>query len=361
MVCSNSVLLLGGAGKEVGEDGTGNVMPHREHSAGDGCQRILCKVGGSQRGGQTGVLHSDLDGNCTALGGIQLQQLTHAKAGEVAQQVVQDDHGKDQQAAGHDLGRVCGHNSADDEHDGGGGDQRQHTDGVLGEGMEEVVDHKTQCDGHQHHLDDGQEHIYRVHIHPLAGIQQGEQRGEEGRQHGGNCGHADGQCNVAFGQIGHHVGGGAAGAGTHKDDADGKLGGQVEQLRQRPCQKGHQGELRNAADDHVFRAAEHYLEVLRLQGEAHAEHDDAQQGVDPCGLYHTEGAGEQQSQCRHHNDDGGHVLAHKVAYFFQCFHDNTPFLNTYFCGCKDDETSGKWLSRKQKRLCPLRFVRDKGV
>ena len=40
MVCRNSVLLLGGAGKEVGEDGTGNVMPHREHSAGDGCQRI---------------------------------------------------------------------------------------------------------------------------------------------------------------------------------------------------------------------------------------------------------------------------------------------------------------------------------
>ena len=44
------------------------------------------------------VLHTDLDGNCTALGGIQLQQLAHAKAGEVAQQVVQDDHGQDQQA-----------------------------------------------------------------------------------------------------------------------------------------------------------------------------------------------------------------------------------------------------------------------
>ena len=154
MVCSNSVLLLGGAGKEVGEDGTGNVMPHREHGAGDGCQRILCKVGGSQRGGQTGVLHSDLDGNCTALGGIQLQQLTHAKAGEVAQQVVQDDHGKDQQAAGHDLGGVCGHNSADDEHDGGGGDQRQHTDGILGERMEEVVDHKAILSGTSRYLSD---------------------------------------------------------------------------------------------------------------------------------------------------------------------------------------------------------------
>ena len=275
-------------------------MPHREHSAGDGCQRILCKVGSGQRGGQTGVLHTDLDGDRAALGGIQLQQLAHTEAGEVAQQVVQDDYGKDQQAAGHDLGGVCRNNGADDEHDGGGGDQRQHADGVLSEGVEEVVDHKAQCDGHQHYFDDGQEHIYRVHIHALAGIQQGQQRGEEGRQHGGNCGHANGQCNVALGQIGHHVRGGAAGAGAHKDDTDSQLSGQVEQLGQRPCQKGHQGELGNAADDHVFRAAEHYLEVLRFQ-------------------------------------------------------------NTYFCGCKGNETSGKWLSRKQKRLCPLRFVRDKGA
>ena len=122
-------------------------MPHREHSTGDGCQRILCKMGSGQRSGQTGVLHTDLDGNCTALGGIQLQQLAHAKAGEVAQQVVQDDHGQDQQAAGHDLSGVCGHNGADDEHDGSGGDQRQHTDGILGEGVEEVIDHKAQCDG----------------------------------------------------------------------------------------------------------------------------------------------------------------------------------------------------------------------
>lgn len=337
-------------------------MPHREHSARDGCQRILCKVGSGQRGGQTGVLHTDLDGDRAALGGIQLQQLAHTEAGEVAQQVVQDDHGKDQQAAGHDLGGVCRNNSADDEHDGGGGDQRQHADGVLSEGVEEVVDHKAQCDGHQHYFDDGQEHIYRVHIHALTGIQQGEQGSQDGCQHGGNGSHTDGQCNVALGQIGHHVRGGAAGAGTHKDDADSQLGGQVEQLRQRPCKEGHQGELRNAANDHVFRAAEHHLEVLRLQGKTHAEHDDAQQGVDPCGLYHTEGAGEQQRQCRHHNDDGGHVLAHKVAYFFQCFHDKLSFfLNTYFCGCKGNETSGKWLSRKQKRLCPLRFVRDKGV
>ena len=187
-------------------------------------------------------------------------------------------------------------------------------------------------------------------------------RSHDRSKNGAQRGNSHGKRDVATSQISHHVGGGAAGAGAHKDDTDGQLSGQMEHLRQRPCKEGHQGELRNAANDHVFRAAEHHLEVLRLQGKTHAEHDDAQQGVDPCGLYHAEGAGEQQRQCRHHNDDASHILAYKVAYFFQCFHDKLSFfLNTYFCGCKGNETSGKWLSRKQKRLCPLRFVRDKGV
>ena len=300
-------------------------MPHREHSAGDGCQRILCKVGSGQRGGQTGVLHTDLDGDRAALGGIQLQQLAHTEAGEVAQQVVQDDYGKDQQAAGHDLGGVCRNNGADDEHDGGGGDQRQHADGVLSEGVEEVVDHKAQCDGHQHYFDDGQEHIYRIHIHALAGIQQGEQGSQDGCQHGGNGSHTNGQCNVALGKVGHHVGRGAAGAGANQDHANGQLGGQVEHLRERPCQKRHEGELCNAAHDHILRAAEHHLEVPRLQGKAHAEHHDAQQVIDPRRLYHAERAGEEQGTRGHHNNDGGHVLAHKVAYFFKCFHNCFSF------------------------------------
>ena len=197
--------------------------------------------------------------------------------------------------------------------------------------MEEVVDHKAQCDGHQHHLDDGQEHVHGVHIHALTGIQQGEQRGKERSQHGGNSGHANGQCNVALGKVGHHVGRGAAGAGAHQNDADGQLGGQVEHHGQHPCQEGHEGELCHAAYDDVLRAAEHHLEVLRLQGKAHAEHNDAQQVIDPRRLYHAERAGEEQGTRGHHNNDGGHVLAHKVAYFFQCFHDELSFfLNTLF-------------------------------
>ena len=114
-------------------------MPHGEHSAGNGSQRILCKVCGGQTGCKAGVLHAHLDGDRAALGGVQLEQLAHAKAGEVAQHIVQDDHHKDQQTAGHDLGAVGGDHGADDQHDGGSGDQRQHADGFLGELMEEVI------------------------------------------------------------------------------------------------------------------------------------------------------------------------------------------------------------------------------
>ena len=49
-VCRNTetgrlLILLGGAGKEVGQDRAGDVVPHGEHGAGDGGQRILSKVG----------------------------------------------------------------------------------------------------------------------------------------------------------------------------------------------------------------------------------------------------------------------------------------------------------------------------
>ena len=46
---------------------------------------------------------------------------------------------------------------------------------------------------------------------------------EEGSQNGGDGGHADGQGHIALGQVGHHVGRGAAGAGAHQDDAHGQL------------------------------------------------------------------------------------------------------------------------------------------
>ena len=79
------------------------------------------------------------------------------------------------------------------------------------------------------------------------------------------------------------------------------------------------------ADDDHQRLGEDTFEIVERQRQAHAEHHDAQQVIDPRRLYHAERTGEEQGTRGHHNNDGGHVLAHKVAYFFQCFHDNTPF------------------------------------
>ena len=385
-VCRNTetgrlLILLGGAGKEVGQDRAGDVVPHGEHGAGDGGQRILSKVGGRQAGGQAGVLHTDLNGDGAALAAAQMQGLAHGKTGGVAQQVVQDDHGHDQQAAGEDFGGVGGNHGRHDGHDGGGGDQRQNPNGVLGELMEEVVDDKAQSDGNQNHLHDGEEHTHHVHVHALARIQQGEQRGEEGSQDGGYGGHADGQGHIALGQVGHHVGGGAAGAGAHQDDAHSQLSRQVEQLGEQEGQERHQGELGNAAHDHVLGAAEHNLEVGGLQGEAHAEHNDAQQVVYIAGFDEADGTGRKQGKRGHGDDDRRHVLAHKVADFFQCFHVSFPLFQIpkplVGCGKAAERRTGsprfghrtnvgnirEWpnfCAVHTKKPLPLTSVRDKG-
>ena len=93
---------------------------------------------------------------------------------------------------------------------------------------------------------------------------------------------------------------------------------------------------------------EHHREVIVLQRQAHAEHHDAQQGVHPAGFDHAERAGEEQGTGCHHDDDGGHVLAHKVAYFFQSFHVVSSFL---FYRLFLHETSGMARCRNKKRLC----------
>ncbi len=56
----------------IREDRAGNVMPYAEHGSRDGSERVLGKMCTRQRGGKSGVLHADLDGNGTAFGGVQL-------------------------------------------------------------------------------------------------------------------------------------------------------------------------------------------------------------------------------------------------------------------------------------------------
>lgn len=119
-----------------------------------------------------------------------------------------------------------------------------------------------------------------------------------------------------------------------------------------PCQKRHEGELCNAAHDHILRAAEHHLEVLRLQGKAHAEHHDAKQVIDPRRLYHAERAGEEQGTRATTITMAAMYLPTKSLTFSSVFIIVSPFPS--------DMLWDKSI-RKIKRPCPLRSVRDKGV
>ena len=55
---------------------------------------------------------------------------------------------------------------------------------------------------------------------------------------------------------------------------------------------------RLAGDKHVLGAAEHHAEIFRLEGQAHAEHDDAQQRIDEPGLHVAQRIGKQESRHR---------------------------------------------------------------
>lgn len=88
----------------------------------------------------------------------------------------------------------------------------------------------------------------------------------------GARGHAHRQRHVAFRQIRHDIGAGAAGTRAYEDHAYGQLGRQLEHHRQQERQHRHDNELRQDAHDDSFRLREHHLEVGQLEGHAHAEH-----------------------------------------------------------------------------------------
>ena len=48
-----------------------------------------------------------------------------------------------------------------------------------------------------------------------------------------------------------------------------------------PCEERHDAKLGDRADEDIARALQDELEVLKAQGHAHAEHDDAEQNCDP--------------------------------------------------------------------------------
>ena len=130
-------------------------MPYAEYSARDSSQRILCKMGGRQRGCKTRVLHTDFDGNCLAFTHVKLQSLAHSEAQRITETVVKNNYQHDEKTTGHNFGRVSRYNSGYDGHDGSDGNKGQNLCNLLSKTGEQLVDDAAQHDGNDHNLYDG--------------------------------------------------------------------------------------------------------------------------------------------------------------------------------------------------------------
>ena len=183
-----------------------------------------------------------------------------------------------------------------------------------------MVHNQPEDDRKEHNLEDGHEHRPEVDINRLAGIDQSQERSHERREQCGHRGHGDGKRHIAVAQVSHDIGGSAAGAGADEDDADGQLRRQVEDLAKQEGKERHQGELTDRAEHHILRSLEYLGKIRGLQGETHAEHDDAEQPVDPARLDPGAGLRREEREGSHTENDERHPLPDKIADFFQCFH-----------------------------------------
>ncbi len=295
-------------------------MPYGEDRAGNHSQRHCCESGLGKADSQTGILHTNFDGDGTTLRGVKFKQLCAAVTQCVAAQVMKDDDNKYDLGCTQDGLVACRYNGCHDQNDGRGGNQRKHICDGLTELLEEVVDQNADYDGNQDYLDDADEHGQQIHIYRGTGIELGQKRGQERSQDRGYSGHTYRQGHITMGHIGHHVGRRTAGAGTDQDDTDCKFRRQLEDLGQNKGQKRHDGELKYSTNGHILGSLEDVGEIRGLQGKTHTKHDDAKQRVDP-GCFNP-GAGLRCEQCERCDcdDDQRHPLADKTAYFSEYIH-----------------------------------------
>ena len=134
---------------------------------------------GCKRSCQSGVLHTDLNGDCTAFALIQFQNFSYAIANRVTKYIMKNDYTDDQKAGSHDLCGVCGYNSCYNRYNRSGGDQRKDFYYCLGKFRKEMVDDKSKQDRYNHDFNDGYEHAHYIHIYRLSCIQLGQQWSQE--------------------------------------------------------------------------------------------------------------------------------------------------------------------------------------
>ena len=259
------------------------------------------------------ILHTHLDSDGAFFCGIELEDAPDGIAQHVAEPVVEEHYRKHQEEQRESVREQVRANR----HDNTTHNQRKanHADRghVRAHFLEhrilaqEVVAGKANQDRRNRHVQDIQEHSLRVHVDARIGKPQHQQRSHEGRKQGRDHRHAHRVGHVTLGQEAHHVARDATRAAAHENDAHGKVRVQPENLGEGEGHQGHDGVLRAGAQQNVERLLHEVLHVVDSNGEAHAEHDDAQDNGTRVAMHPAEKDGSEERDNSATDDNQGCV------------------------------------------------------
>ena len=216
---------------------------------------------------------------------------------------MEDDHDEDDECGFHDLvggltNNCCQH--VGDAKDGDPGKSREdlfnvtaskHTD-------DEACDH-----GDQNDLNNRDCHLLCINRHVLTGKPHGEKGGHEGCQQSGDRCHGHRKCNVTLSQVRDDIRCGSTRGASDQDDAGCDCRIKVERLGEEESNSRHNDVLRDNTDNDGQGALHDKSKVRKGQGQAHAEHNDAQANIHTRGKLCCMGRENQtQSECHNNNE-----------------------------------------------------------
>ncbi len=288
-----------GPAKERGGEGTGEIVPDGEDGTGDSRQREHRKMSGGEGGRKTTVLHADLDGDGRLLGTLETENLSRQETKGETAEIMEHHHKDDDERRGEDAFSIERDHDTEDGSDGQRRNGRHIGLYLFCKTPKPIIQHDADDDGENDDLRDAQQHAPSIDIDALTGIEEDEERREEGRKEGGNGRHSHGEGEVTFGQESNDIARSTTGTAADEDDTDGEFRGEVEKFAEPPRQRRHDDELRQAADDDVLRTGEDNAEVLELEIQAHSAHHDAEHPVDALRGNPRKGCRDKEGHCAH--------------------------------------------------------------
>ena len=257
------------------------------HNA-EGCFRVeryvlwICKECCREDSCHARVLHADFYRNGALLGGAELEQTTNAIAEHITESVVAEHDGEHERQKSKAVCQKVRTHSHDNATDDQCKADNAHGGHVRLEFLEacalakKVVAGEADCNRENGHVKDVEKHADGVHFDARVREPKDQKRSHERSEERACHGHAHGIRHIAFSQETHNVARNTARTATDENNADGQIRVKPEDLRECKRDKRHDGVLRDCAEEDVAGTFHQVADVVHGNGEAHAEHDDAE-------------------------------------------------------------------------------------